>query len=101
MGKKWLCHFSMGLITYLNVYYLYLSLVDIRSTNQANTNVAFLQIANFGHFDTFPDGWVVVCVVSWVGGGKIKIKDHLSPAEAEIMAELGNKPNMRHVCRIN
>ena len=22
------------------------------------TNFAFLQIANFGHFDTFPDGWV-------------------------------------------
>ena len=27
----------------------------------------------------------------WVGGwGKIKIKDHLSPAEAETGAELGN-----------
>ena len=32
----------------------------IRSTNQAN--FAFLQIANFGHFDTFPVG----CVVGWL-----------------------------------
>ena len=32
---------------------------DIRSTN-----FAFLQIANFGHFDTFPVG----CVVGWLGG---------------------------------
>ena len=45
------------------------------------TNFAFLQIANFGHFDTFPDGWVY--------GVKIKIKDHLSPAKAEIRTELG------------
>ena len=40
------------------------------------TNFAFLQIANFGHFDTFPDGWV--------GAVKIKIKEHLSPAEAGV-----------------
>ena len=46
------------------------------------TNFAFLQIANFGHFDTFPDGWV--------DGVKIKIKDHLSPAKAGVGAELGN-----------
>ena len=26
----------------------------------------------------------------WVGVGEIKIKDHLSPAETEIRAELGN-----------
>ena len=28
------------------------------------TNFAFLQIANFGHFDTFPVG----CVVGWLDG---------------------------------
>ena len=38
-------------------------------------NFAFLSLAVFGHFDTFPDGWVV-------GGGKIKNKDQLSLAEA-------------------
>ena len=37
-------------------------------------NFAFLSLAVFGHFDTFPDGWV--------GGGKIKNKDQLSLAEA-------------------
>ena len=26
----------------------------------------------------------------WVGGGKIKNKDHLSQAESEVEAELGN-----------
>ena len=36
-------------------------------------------MAIFGHFETFPDG----CV-------KIKIKDQLSPAKAEVEAELGN-----------
>ena len=42
---------------------------------------ALLSPALFGHFDTFPGGgWVV----------KIKNKDHLSPAEAVIGAELGN-----------
>ena len=38
------------------------------------------------HFLTFPG------VGGWVGGGgwgKIENKDHLSPAEAEIRAELG------------
>ena len=44
------------------------------------TNFAFLQIANFGHFDTFPDGWVG----GWLGGVKIKIKDHLSTPEAGV-----------------
>ena len=39
------------------------------------TNFAFLQIAHFGHFDTFPDGWV---------GVKIRIKDHLSGAKAGV-----------------
>ena len=42
---------------------------------------AVLNQAVFDHFGTFPVGWVV---------GSIKIKDHLSPAEAEIRAELGN-----------
>ena len=37
-------------------------------------NFAFLSLAVFGHFDTFPDGWVV--------GDKIKNKDQLSLAEA-------------------
>ena len=44
-------------------------------------NFALLSLAVFGHFDTFPDGWV--------GGGKIKNKDHLSLAEAYVEAELG------------
>ena len=39
-------------------------------------NFAFLSLAVFGHFDTFPDGWVG----GWVG--KIKNKDQLSLAEA-------------------
>ena len=37
-------------------------------------NFAFLSLAVFGHFDTFPDGWL--------GGEKIKNKDQLSLAEA-------------------
>ena len=42
-----------------------------------------LILALFGFIDTFP---------RWMGGwSKIKIKDHLSPAEAEIRAELGKK----------
>ena len=45
---------------------------------------ALLSPALFGHFDTFPGG----CVGGWVV--KIKNKDHLSPAEAVIEAELGN-----------
>ena len=48
-------------------------------------NFALLSMAEFDHFDTFP-GWVGVG-----GWGKIEIKDQLSPAEAEIWAELGNK----------
>ena len=42
------------------------------------TNFAFLSLAVFAHFDTFPDGWVG----GWVGGEKIKNKDQLSLAEA-------------------
>ena len=39
-------------------------------------------MTEFDHFDYFP----------WVGGwGKIEIKDQLSPAEAEVRAELGNR----------
>ena len=39
-------------------------------------------MAEFDHFDYFP----------WVGGwGKIEIKDQLSPAEAEVRAELDKK----------
>ena len=44
-------------------------------------NFALLSLAEFDHFDTFP-GWVG----EW---GKIEIKDQLSPAEAEVSAELG------------
>ena len=46
-------------------------------------NFAFLSSVAFGHYSYFP---------GWVGGGsgKIKIKDHLSPAEAETRAELRN-----------
>ena len=44
-------------------------------------NFALLCLAKFGHFDTFPGRWV----------GQIKIEDHLSPAEAEVGAEIGNK----------
>ena len=43
---------------------------------------ALLSLAIFGRFDTFPGGeWVV----------KTENKDHLSPAEAKIGAELGKK----------
>ena len=49
-------------------------------------NLAFLSLAVFGHFDTFPDGWVG----GWVGGEKIKNKDQLSLAGTEVEAELGN-----------
>ena len=45
-------------------------------------NFAFLSLAVFGHFDTFPGGWVGGLVGGWVGGEKIKNKDELSLAEA-------------------
>ena len=45
---------------------------------------ALLLLSIYNHFDTFPGGG------GWVG--KIKIKNHLSPAKAEIRAELGNTP---------
>ena len=47
-----------------------------------------LILALFGFIDTFPGGRVG-------GWSKIKIKDHLSPAETEIGAELGNFPIWR------
>ena len=43
------------------------------------TNFALLSLTILDQFDTFPVGWV----------GQIKIKDQLSPAKAEIRAELG------------
>ena len=49
-------------------------------------NFALVSLAVLGHFHTFPG-------VGWWEWGKIEIKDHLSPAEAEIGAELGNKRN--------
>ena len=51
-------------------------------------NFALLCLAKFGHFDTFPGRWV----------GQIKIKDHLSPAEAEVGAQFGIK-KVVHVYR--
>ena len=39
------------------------------------TNFAFLQIADFGHFDTFPDGWV---------GGWVNNKYQLSLVGAQV-----------------
>ena len=48
-------------------------------------NFVLIRLSIFGHFDTFPG------VGGWGGWGKIEIKDHLSPAKAEIVAELGNK----------
>ena len=49
----------------------------------------YLCLVIFCHFDTFLDGWV--------GGrvGSIKIKDHLSPVEIEIGAELGKNKSSR------
>ena len=32
------------------------------------TNFAFLSLAVFAHFDTFPDGWVGGWVGGWLGG---------------------------------
>ena len=61
----------------LIIYHIYhLLILDLLTKL---TNFAFLQIANFGHFDTFPDG----CVGGRVGI-EIKIKDHLSTAEAGV-----------------
>ena len=49
-------------------------------------NFVLQRLSIFGHFDTFSG------VCEW---GKIENKDHLSPAKAEIGAELGNKnPNL-------
>ena len=57
---------------------------DMRSAHEPNQH-CLTQFSSIYHFLTFPGGWVV----GWVG--EIKINDHLSPAEAEIRAELGNK----------
>ena len=50
-------------------------------------NFALLTLAVWGHFDTFPDGWLD----GWLGGEKVKNKDQLSLAGTEVEAELGNK----------
>ena len=48
-------------------------------------NFALPSLAIMDHFLTFRG------VCGWMGGWcKIEIKDHLSPAEAELGAELGN-----------
>ena len=47
-------------------------------------NFTLVLWAIFDCFDTFTDGWLGV----WVW--QIKIKDHLSPTEIDIGAELGN-----------
>ena len=52
---------------------------DLRSTLQTN-ELCFVKFGCICPNFTFPGGW-----------GKIKIKDQLSPAEAEIRAELDNK----------
>ena len=52
---------------------------DMRSAHEPNQH-CLTQFSSIYHFLTFPGGWV----------GEIKIKDHLSPDEAEIRAELGN-----------
>ena len=49
-------------------------------------NFALLTLAVWGHFDTFPDGWLD----GWLGGEKVKNKDQLSLAGTEVEAELGN-----------
>ena len=46
--------------------------------------VFFIRLSIFGLFDTF------LGVGGW---GKIEIKDHLSPAKAEVGADLGNMMN--------
>ena len=48
-------------------------------------NFALLSLAVSCHFDTFSDGFVG----GRLGGGKIKNKDHLSLADAEVEAEFG------------
>ena len=67
---------GIKLIT-LMIYHIYHMLILGLLTKL--TNFAFLQIANFGHFDTFPDGWVGGWMGAWVGVGggwvKKKIKD--------------------------
>ena len=54
-----------------------LSKLDLRSTLQTN-ELCFVKFCCIWPNFTFPGGW-----------GKIKIKDQLSPAEAETGAELG------------
>ena len=50
-------------------------------------NFVLIRQSIFGHFDTFPG----------VGGwGKIENKDHLSPAKAEIGAELGKNKTSKN-----
>ena len=74
-------HFTeVKLIKHNALIYFYLGLVN----NLINFDL--LCFALVGYFFTFPGGWVG----GWVGVGQTKIKDHLSPAEAETWAELGN-----------
>ena len=53
---------------------------DMRSAHEPNQH-CLTQFSSIYHFLTFPGRWV----------GEILIKDPLSPAEAEIRAELGKK----------
>ena len=50
------------------------------------TNFAFLQIANFGHFDTCWDGWLG----GWVGW-KSRLKTISAQLKLKLRAELGNR----------
>ena len=59
-----------------------LSNLDVRSTIQTN-ELCFVKFSCIWPNFTFPGGWVDG------GDGNIKIKDQLSPAEAETRAELG------------
>ena len=66
----------------LMIYHIY-HLV-IRGLITKLTNFAFLHIANFGHFDTFPDGMVGV----WVGWNSI-LKTMPAKLKLKLRAKLG------------
>ena len=68
------------------------SLWCIFITNYVHSSV-WWNVISWLYFAILILSWMVGWFGGWVGGrvGSIKIKDHLSPVEIEIWAELGNK----------
>ena len=101
------CHFDEDSATTCKFikFMKFISMMKIYQTNCINL-IIFGLVINLNNtdltlfcfkqlFSYFPGwGW------GWVAGvGQIKIKDHLSPAEAETWAELGK--NKAYICRGN